>query len=513
MVTLALFMVAASLNVEGGGYKYSYIVDSDGTANVTITFSSPTPGSSWLLVPKNFTHWICEVVKGNITQSNLSEAYPISYAFYENFSFTYIPGKEGFELKITYNASYVAFIEEPFGFFFSTQISSNPQDDLEIVVALPLGSSLDASVYGVDGGYTIREVGGRVWVEVEDPPSSGRLAIEFTLPNLQANLITLTEGCFRVEAASRYMDLAQHYLSLYSEVYPSLQEIFEVELEEIEVKLYVPSMEDVASGVGGFVPFRAGRPGAINLNLFYVRAVEGTMELIALHELVHHFLWKVGIQPSRLWVHEGLAEYISIELGKNMGLGEGVEEHEEEIVEIASNLNNLGFIQDWSFEQQGDLTPYYAASYHIFKTLGDEFGGLNFYHDFFNYVAAKGEVSDDVTVIECLSLAANQSLFERFREWGFELPPMDLSEARLLAERQAEGLPSWCQPARMIARLFLKISYQLEEAGFFALAEASVKVATWISKNASVLSLFIYSLIVASLVTSIWFFKHYQALK
>ncbi len=70
-------------------------------------------------------------------------------------------------------------------------------------------------------------------------------------------------------------------------------------LEDVVVQWFLPDFESLLS-VGGFVPLFTGGLGEININIVFIRAVNGTVEDIAAHELVHRFLGKAGISPKRI---------------------------------------------------------------------------------------------------------------------------------------------------------------------------------------------------------------------
>ncbi|MCX8204685.1 MAG: hypothetical protein N3H31_03450, partial [Candidatus Nezhaarchaeota archaeon] len=345
--TLILLTMATLLasRAQAGSFSYVYNIGPDGEGEVAITFTSTQHGSTWLLVPRGLGASSLDVEEGAVLSREVSEARPL-HVFYENLSFSYLPSEGGVvRVTIKHRAPYVALIEEPKGLFFSTKVMASPLDDVEVAVLLPKGGTGDVKVHGV-ASYRVDEVDGRVKLVAFSRPAEGRLIVEFRL-NGTAEYVEAAQGLFKVKAPARYRDLAHRILSLYLEAYLELRGLFNTELEKVEARLYVPGAEDVVKGVGGFVPFSGDRPGEISLNIFYVRAINGTLEVIAIHELAHHFLWRVGIKPSLLWVHEGLAEYISIEVGKWMKLGRGVEEHEGALVSAASQLSSLGFIQSW----------------------------------------------------------------------------------------------------------------------------------------------------------------------
>lgn len=497
LVSLAFIALSAGA-AQAGSFRYVYSLDRDGGAEVEIAFSSSQPGSTWLLVPRWLNESSIAVEDGVVLSLGLEEAEP-RHTFYRNLSFSYAPGGSGrARVVIRHSAPYAALIEEPRGLFFSTQISTCPLDDVEVEVALPEGSIGRVEVRGA-AEYRVSEDGGRVRVKAFGCPEAGRLIVEFELSGA-AEYVEVAQGAFRVRAPARYEGLARRVLGLYLQAYPELRSLFGVELEEVAVRLYAPSAEDVAKGVGGFVPFSGGRPGEISLNVFYVRAVNGTMELIAIHELAHCFLWKVGVKPSLLWVHEGLAEYVSIELGKRMGLGEGVGEKEQRLASAALQLPSLGFVQSWRLGQPGDLTPYYAASYMVFRRLADELGGLDFLRSFFSCAAAHAPIDDTSKAVRCLSLAAGRDLTPLFLEWGFDVDAAGLEAGLELVRREAGRLPNWCLPAKLLAWLSLSLSRAMADLGLVAQAYAMIQVARGLVDNGAAASVAMYAALALSLL-------------
>jgi hypothetical protein len=104
----------------------------------------------------------------------------------------------------------------------------------------------------------------------------------------------------------------------------------------------------------------------------------------------------------------------------------------------ASELNgNYGMIQYWQpGGTAGSLYQYYAASYDVFKTLGDKYGGLPLLSRFFAQLRGleNGLTSTNVAVYE-LSLAARIDLLPLFTKWGFELVDLSGISARIVKLR------------------------------------------------------------------------------
>lgn len=133
----------ADLNSNG---KYSYVmtVDDEGKLKVEIFYySNLRKGSSWVLVPKNFTEWKLEVLEGEIESSEIKDAYTKTgekYVFYYNFTYNFT-SSNSFKIKITYEMDYGSIIVEPQCLFFSPQIRLQPPRQLHSAHILPKNCS------------------------------------------------------------------------------------------------------------------------------------------------------------------------------------------------------------------------------------------------------------------------------------------------------------------------------------------------------------------------------------
>ncbi len=425
-------------------YAYDMTFDRDGFTTVEILYNSGFAGSgtSWVAIPRNFTQTAVMELKGRIT-SMTRMPYLVggpAHPFYDNLTFSYVSGNEPFSMRLRFNMTQGAMIVEPNGFFFSPQIGVPPSARIGARLILPDGVT---SLNEVQPAPTsVDQLGSRLELFF-NPGSQSRIAVTFTVA-WPKQTIHIREGSVDAKVPSRYLDLGTRMVELYGEAIPLMDDLFNNTVNRILMRFFTPLTLPELS-IGGYTPIEASslQTGAIYLNLFYFRALPGMMETIAIHELAHQYEARTGIATDLLWVHEGLANYIAVQMGKPLGYD--VASTDADLEAAASELNgDYGIIQDWRIG--GVITSlfhYYAASYHVFKALGDQYGGLSLYSRFFRglHELKDGLRSTNVAVYQ-LSLAAEVDLFPRFAEWGFEL--VDLSSiatriARLRAEAEWYG--------------------------------------------------------------------------
>ncbi|MEM3027514.1 MAG: zinc ribbon domain-containing protein [Candidatus Bathyarchaeia archaeon] len=500
-LTIIFFSVPASTPIVVSAepntpkYLYFYEIDGDGNAAVRINFLHETSkqDSSWLIVP-SFVPWINDTIQGKMLSFNIEPVFVEGKMdpFWKNYSFAYEPTEGIFNLTISFRIEQYAYIIEPNGFFLSSQIGYSTSAQGSTIVLLSQGARVSSSgVRLIDyssgiilspSSLRISSRDGRIEVQCATTYSS-RLAIYFTEPGKEAEIRIYTLGRFSVQTASRYEDKAWKFLKLYNESYPILADIFGVSLNKVNVTLFIPTMDQFLSGLGGFVPFsETSGPGFVNLNMFYFRKVSGFIEIIALHELIHHFVWAVGFSPRKLWVHEGMAEYFSIELARLLGFKEGAQEHEDSLLAVSKRLGNaLGFVQDWGTYRTSGNTEYYAASWKIFKTLGDAYGGLEYYKRFFMELKSFGKDLEDSAIVTALGLAAGDvaAIFEKFQGWGFQKVVDVTSLQKILKEarERAFGLSVFLQPSKALADLLLRRAEAALKSGDYNFAIKQVEYA------------------------------------
>ncbi len=510
-----------SARAEASGkqeYEYFYEVDADGDAQVMTRFLDETlqEGSSWVIVP-TFVAWQNRT-SGSLLSSDVQPLVTegVVNPFWANYSFTYLPRNGSFDLRIGFNVSQYAYIIEPNGFFFSSEIEFDPSAKGSLTVDLPNGTEVSSSnVRLVDyirgnvvtpEGLSVRKLAdGRLRV-VASAASHSRLAVAMTLPGKTVEKETLTVGRFSSQTPRRYAARTGAILELYNRSYPILRDLFDVDLTNVNFTFFIPTIDQFLSGLGGFVPFTAeDHPGAVNVNMFYFRTMEGFIEIIALHELVHHFVWEVGIPPDKLWVHEGMAQYASIEVAKLLGYQAGAKDQEETIRSRAKSLDGqLGFVQSWAQDQASD----YVASYMVFKILGDEHGGIGFYEKAFRALKTYGDLRDDSSIVTALGIAAANTtgVVREFQSWGFT-NIVDVVELKGLLDYAEKSIPEvspFLQPYKAAAQWTLSWAENAYSRGRYSLAFGYLNTSMFYAENAFLLTLLTYTGVVAAAAALYW---------
>jgi len=497
-----------------GLYHYSFIVNDDGFTWVTVNYeSSENLGSSWVLVPK-FSDWDSKILSGQILRSELVESVYAAgeeYYFYQVFKFSF-KSDESFKMSIQFNMSAGALIIEPRGVFFSPLIGFQESSIGKAEVFLPTGSRVvEALALGSAGNYAPKnETLNYVFFDLYE--NLIRLQIEFKTSISAPALSTLKQGIFTLQTVRRYENYASGILRLFDTVYDSFVDLFNVTLESVDVRFVIPEFY-VFLSVGGYVPFTGGKVGDIHINVFFVRGVRGLLEVIALHELVHHFLFKAGLSPSDfLWFHEGMAQYVSIEVAEELGYAGASTERDKlslGALQLAHYGENFYFLQEWNPEiQPADVTAYYVASYYVVSKLAKKYGGLDYYRRFFKLISGT-RVEDNNVLAYHLGLAANTSVAPDLQRWGFDI--VDLFGFPTLvdeAERAVHRLSPVFQPYKFVAERFYEQGRTYLEMGDAEKANQYLEAAISLAKFAPLLTLIT---VAAMLLAIIYIFEKRRA--
>lgn len=471
-----------------GSYHYKFVVDEDGFTRVTIDYeSSETSGSSWFFVPK-FSNWSYRPLSGRILRSEVVETGDVvgaEHYFYDAFRFSF-KSDESFRMSIRFNMTAGALILEPRGIFFSPQIGFQEDNMGRAEVFLPKGSRVVKANYP-----PTKETANYVLFDLSE--NLIRLQIEFRTSVATPELWTLNQGIFNFQTAKRYQSHASDILTLFNAVYDGLVGLFDVTLERVDIRFVIPEFYTLLS-LGGYVLFTGGEVGDIHINVFSVRYVRGILEVIALHELVHHFLFKAGLSPGDLlWFHEGMAQYISIEVADELGY-EGASTERDRLgvgaLQLAHYGEDFGFLQEWNPENQPvDVNAGYVASYYVISKLAKKYGGLDYYERFFKLIKGK-TVEDNSVLAYYLSLAAETSVAPDLRKWGFDI--VDLYGLPALveeAEMTVYGLNPAFQPYRSLAEYLYKIGLTYLEKGDSEKSEQYLEASIFLAKLAPLLTL------------------------
>jgi len=490
-----------------GSYHYKFVVDEDGFTWVTIDYESfETSGSSWVFVPK-FSNWSNRTLSGRILQSEVVETEQVvgaEHYFYKAFTFSFKSDKS-FRMSIQFNMTAGALIIEPRGVFLSPQIGFQEDNTGTAEVFLPKDSKVVKANYP-----PTKETANYVLFDLYE--NLIRLQIEFKTGITTPELSTLEQGIFTFQTMKRYESYASEVLDLFNAVYDDLVDLFDVTLERVDIRFVIPEFYELLS-LGGYVPFTGGKVGDIHINVFFVRFERGILEVTALHELVHHFLFKVGLSPGDLlWFHEGMAQYISVEVADELGY-EGASTERDRLRVDALQLTRYGedlsFLQEWKPETQPvDVTACYVASYYIVSKLAEKYGELDYYEHFFKLIKGK-EVEDNSVLAYHLSLAANTSVALDLRKWGFDI--VDLYGFPALvdeAERAVYGLSPAFQPYRFLAEYLYKQGLTYLEKGDTEKASQYLEASISLAKFAPLLTLITVAAILVAIIYTLKSVKH-----
>lgn len=467
----ALLSITSAQPLES--FYYEFTVDEDGFTFVNITYDTDGAfGDSWIFIPR-FSEWANRTLRGEITEWYLCDIEELTgepHYFYEALCFSFESDESGFQMNIEFNLSTGAMIIEPDGIFYSPQIGFE-KGRLKAKVVLPHGFSVkqgEALAFGNRGSYRPSSVGsGSNYVLFDNiPETENRMRIEVGFRTLkeEAESVTLENGVFAFETVPRYEEYAEGVMNLFNETYEDLVDLFNVTLDGAEARFFLPDFESLFS-VGGYVPFVAERMGDIHINFVFTRYVEGYLEVIALHELVHHFLWKAGISPKALlWFHEGIAQYVSIEFANELGY-EGSRMMKEEIEDGILRLRgmtggNFGYLKGWSPSRPpADMGPYYVAAYYVVSELAEQRGGLEHFARFFELINGE-EVESNPAIGYYLSVAAGESVVTELNGWGFEIPDLYVFSPSLRSvEDVLDEVDPVFQPYKFLAELLYRQAF------------------------------------------------------
>jgi len=524
LVTFAISFVSgllvASVKASPASvYYYRFDVDREGFTDVTIKFNSTdSSGDSWVFVPK-FQDWNYSVTAGQISGSEIVDTDEVvnqAYYFYQAFKFRYVANGL-FNMTIKFDFDNGALIVEPRGIFYSPQIGFKPSSDGVAQIFFHHSFQIDADKAiallehnDLTTKYPATDVEtNRARFVLQE--NIGRLQVEFSIESATAEYVTLKSSdntTFAFKSLTRYESYARNVLKLYDLIYGNFTQLFNVTLASVapvEVQFFLPDFDTLLS-VGGFVPFTGEQLGEININIVFIRAVNGTVEVIATHELVHRFLGKAQLSPSNLlWFHEGMAQYVSTTFIGELGYEGGVQERqnlEQSSVQVYNQYNgDIGFIQQWTpTNQPEDIAIYYAASYYITSQLAEMHGGLSYYQRFFKLIQG-AMVNNNNVLAYYLSAAANASVAITLMRWGFSIADLYTSPELVdQAARAIEATNPVFQPYRWLAEyLFNQAQFSLE-AGNVDRANSLLRLSIAVANAAPLLTFLTIIIILGLLV-------------
>ena len=423
---LALVVVAClALSVFGAPQATVFIdVGEGGNATVRLVIWDSTSGSISMYLPR-FENWSYTFSGGNVTNIEIQNT---SAYFYNNVTFAYIAtSAHSFSLNISYNFPFAALYTSDKGWFMSPLLGATPLSSFSAVITIAdLGTLRAVTLNGAPTTYA--HEGKTLRVPIPTTSAGGaRVTIDFK-PDKSIEEVILSENIngirVNLQAPYFYGGLLSKIASTVRGVTPMLREIFGYSPQNLDFKLFLPTMMDLSAL--GYVmgeDINAGGEGPVYLNLALVRFKEGYMETTVVHELVHKILGALGVPASRelRWFHEGVAQYVSLKTCKELGLdiNDTLASLEEAAKLFREGIVKPGFVSFWN--PSGDEGRYYAASYYIVSSLAEGRGGLAYIKRVAEEIRRRGGVRSNEELLEALSAAAGEDLTPLFKNWGFQV--------------------------------------------------------------------------------------------
>jgi len=222
-------------------------------------------------------------------------------------------------------------------------------------------------------------------------------------------------------------NFARRVIEMYGEAMPYLLKLFRsVKVEEVKVEFYLPgrtittlgyvTTEDISKYI---------ERGTVYLNLALTRFMRGYAEHTMVHELVHILLGKLGVPATNnlRWFHEGMADYVAYKICLELGYGNVTDIRDRYLAAVEEFRRRYGerygVVQNWAARTIYGTGTFYAISFYVIYSLGEEYGGLEYYAKVLDRLAQHRRVTGIEQVVDALSYGAGEDLVGRFDKWGF----------------------------------------------------------------------------------------------
>lgn len=400
-------------------------VAANGNATVTYVVSGKGKYSFWLFLPK-FEEVRGAAVKGGF---RIVENRTSSFYFYYNSTVEASPGGDGgYEFNLSYEFPYASIMAGYNGWFMSPALIAEPDVVMEVYVKIPFLKRVtleEPRHVGRFDGYLVYTLYGSAYMQL-----AGRVTIEYdmTRPTPTAKILGIYDGVkVVIDYPVYYKGFAEKTARVAGKAVPIYNRLFGASPSAIEFRFYLPKKAMGGIGTLGFMrgsDVNVGGRGPIELNLALMRYAPGYHETTVLHEMVHKYLGMIGVEATdeTRWFHEGMAQYVSIMVGGEIGVPVGdlkrmLDNSSERLVKHLGG--KLGFIQEWPYgspELEGEA---YLASYYIIKTVADRYGGEAYIERLSKAIRDMGGVRTTQDIVDAMSAAAGEDLSRLFIEWGF----------------------------------------------------------------------------------------------
>ncbi len=428
LLALAVASLAPAAVVSAAPPRIRVYVDvrENGNATVTYVVSGQGAASFWIFLPK-FEKVAGKAVKGGfrVAENRTSDFY-----FYYNSTVEATPGGDGaYEFNMSYSFPYASIMADYNGWFMSPALIAEPDIVMDVYVHIPFLKRVTLEIpehVGAADGYLVYRLQGPLYLRL-----AGRITIEYdmTRPTPTRKLLGVYDGVkVIVEYPVYYRGFAEKTARIAGKAVPLYEKLFHAKPDKVEFRFYLPKQAMGGIGTLGFMrgsDVNVGGKGPIQLNLALMRYAPGYHETTVLHEMVHKFLGMIGVEADAetRWFHEGMAQYISVNAGEELGVPVGdlksmLDNSSEKLVKHLKG--NLGFIQEWPYgspELEGEA---YLASYYIVRTIADKYGGLKYVSKLTQVIKDMGGIRDTQDIVNAMSAAAGKDLSGLFKQWGFK---------------------------------------------------------------------------------------------
>ncbi len=394
-----------------------------GNATVSITFSGTGSANLWITLPKFERIRVCEA-RGSYKLLNES----IGAYFYVNSSVLLEAAGDGqYSVTLCYDFPYAVLMYENRGWFMSPLLLASPEAQLTVHVKIPFLERVtfeSPRSTGTVDGYRVYNLAKTSGALIE-----GRVLVEFDSKQKVSSRETRDpEYNIAVEYPQLYAGIAARTLEIARRSYAVLEEMSGVRPPEVRFRFYLPEQSMGGLQALGFVrgeDVNVGGRGPIMLNLALIRYAPGYHETTVIHEMVHVFLGAAGVAANEntRWFHEGMAQYISILVAREIGVNvtdyeSSLEKASRTALQVVSGAPGR-YLERWPSSEE-DAGLAYALSYYVLSNISSRYGGEAYIAKLFSALKKRGKVDSTRSIVLAMSEAAGENLAPLFRHWGFQ---------------------------------------------------------------------------------------------
>lgn len=415
---------------ESVKFLYEIFVNGTGYGVVKINIIAKGAGESWITLPSH-GQYEYDILGGNVKWGYDIKFYTV---FYDEVYFSF-SSRDISIVRVKYDFPYISLIIQDKAWFLSPIIRVPKGSPCIVRVVL---ENVKEVIQTYPNPYERNSSGMYFDMTKITGEESDRVLIIYKLSKTIKTVTVrdkLTEAIFiSVKTPTIYKEnFVKNIVQTYRRALPYLLPVFGVDVKEIKVEFYLPETSITTLGyvttedISKYV-----EKGTVHLNLALIRFMKGYAEHTMIHELVHILLGKVGVPATNnlRWFHEGMADYIAYKVCLKLGYENVTDIHDRYLKLIDSYKERYGekygIVQNWGMANLYGTSLFYAISFYIIYTLGEKYGGLEYYKEVLKKIRERGKVSGTDYIVEALSYGANENLVDTFRKWGFVIGEINI---------------------------------------------------------------------------------------